>query len=61
MRIDISAGSAGKKTGPIEIDPGGAKRARVDAGVEAAVAALGRVVDVRGRRWVRFQAARGLL
>jgi len=31
MRVDISAESAGKKTDPIEIDPGGAKQPRVDA------------------------------
>ena len=43
-----SARSAAKKTSLIEIDLGGGKRVRVDANVDAA--ALGRVLDVLGRR-----------
>jgi transposase len=43
-----SARSAAKKTGLIEIDLGGGKRVRVDADVDAD--ALGRVLDVLGRR-----------
>jgi transposase len=43
-----STRSAAKKTGLIEIDLGGGKRVRVDADVDAD--ALGRVLDVLGRR-----------
>jgi transposase len=43
-----SARSASKKTGLIEIDLGDGKRVRVDADVDAD--ALGRVLDVLGRR-----------
>ena len=43
-----SARSAAKKTGLIEIDLGDGKRVRVDAEVDAD--ALGRVLDVLGRR-----------
>lgn len=39
---------AGRKAGMIEIDLGGGKRVRVDANVDAA--ALGRVLDVLGRK-----------
>lgn len=43
-----STRSTEKKTGLIEIDLGGGRRVRVDANVDAA--ALGRVLDVLGRR-----------
>ena len=43
-----SARSPGRKTGMIEIDLGGGKRIRVDANVDAD--ALGRVLDVLGRK-----------
>jgi transposase len=42
------ARSSGRKPGLIEIDLGGGKRIRVDANVDAD--ALGRVLDVLGRK-----------